>query len=501
MTRDEATQQLELGILLPTEVVPSGGEVLVSLSLVNRGADPVDAPSLCDNSQVTNYIITRDDGAHVATVNDVSRQRLLRLDQRLNLDLVTMRTLAPGEEQTFAQNLQLMIWLDQPGSYLIQGLYRWQGTELRSAAVPLEIEPASVTAHDHQWCHHYGEEYLLHTTWVHEAGGTRNIVLRESSLFDPHAINFNRQVFGQDEPCQPRVSQNATLLASSHVWLAWLDGSRAHCLRTDQGEVAGLPESFEVDLQQPEMLTPPLMLADRSLLMLFRGSSAAAPARVQGIRVDQQGQEVGRALLPDLFEHAGQLQVLLDLDGALHLLWTEAGEGGKTRVLLLAVDPETLTATGQQRQVFCTPNPVLRLLAPPVLSKHEALACLIQDNPRHRPHELALQRFHYLGDGSPPAPAPFCLPEDRPVALMDGRLDADATFHLLALTEDRQILYYNDHRQKVTTVAQLTESDLPTPLCLVLTPDCDAHAVYRRADRGLREVLLRTRQGDEDWDY
>ena len=486
------TPRLELGILLSTPTVPAGGELQVSLSLVNRGDAPVEAPSLQNNSVVTNYVISREDGEPVATVNDVSRQRLLGMDQRLELDEVRMRTFAPGEEETFLQNLQLLHWLDQPGTYLIQGLYAWQDLELRSAAVPLVVEPARITAHHHQWCYHYGEEYWLHTAWVHREGGTHNIALRESYLFNPHAINFNRQVFGQDEPCEPQVSLNATLLGSSHVWLTWLGGrgSQIHCLRTDQGEPADLPESYAVEIEQPELLAPTLMLEDLSLLVLLRGGG-----RVQGIRVGSDGKEQARQLLPDLFGRAVELQGLLDLDGAYHLLWTERHDE-ETHVMMVGLDPQTLALEGDPRQVLATQRRVLRLLAPPVQPVHEALACLLQDEP-DRPHELALQRFHYLGAGSPPAPAPVLFPEDRPVERLEGRLDADGTFHLLALTEDHAVLYYNDHRDQVSTVAQLEEADLPTPLSLVLSPDNDAYAVFRRGDHGLQEVLVRTLEGDE----
>jgi len=221
--------------------------------------------------------------------------------------------------------------------------------------------------------------------------------------------------------------------------------------------------------------------------------------RVQGIRVDPDGKEVGRATLDDLFERAGQLQGLMDLDGGFHLLWKEL-QDGHTKVYLAPVDPEAIAVTGKPREVFNTPRRVLRLTAPPVVPMHEALSCLIQDDPA-KPHELALQRFHYLGAGSPPSPEPFLLPEDRPISMMDGRLDADTTFHLLLLTEDHEVLYFNDLRGKVSPVAQLEEADLPTPLSLVVTPDCDVYAVYRRADQGLREDLIRTRDADEDGEF
>lgn len=492
--------ELELTIRLPLSRIVAGAELPVILTMTNRGGAAVEAPSLHDNNEVTNYEITFVDGRTVATVNDVSRQRLLRMDQRLTRGELRMRSFAPGEAEVLKlQDLLLLYWLDRPGRYRIRGLYCWKDHLLRSETATLTVEPALVTAHDHQWCFHYGEEYWLHTAWVHQDGGAHNIMLRESCLFDPHAINFSRQVFGQEEPCEPVVSLNTTLLANSHVWLAWLSGARVSYLRTDRGETATLPESLEVDLQRPRLLGPPWMLHDLSLLLLLEGAAGQGQGGVQAIHVDRDGQEIKRALLTDLPAGAGQLQGLVDLDGGLHLLWT-VQIGQRTEVHLAPLDPTTLALGGKPRRVFATDRPVLRLVAPPVLPRHEALACLLQDDPR-QPHQLALQRFHHLGEGDPPPPEPLTLPADRPIQCMEATLDADATLHLLLLTDDGEVLYYNDHRQQVSSVTRLEPRDLPTPLSLVVSPDGDVHAVYRRAGQGLREKLVRTSRGDEDGDF
>jgi hypothetical protein len=104
--------------------------------------------------------------------------------------------------------------------------------------------------------------------------------------------------------------------------------------------------------------------------------------------------------------------------------------------------------------------------------------------------ELWLQRLPFRSEEPPPSASRAPI---GPISLSKavGQIDRDGAIHLLLLTEDRKLLYWNDHRAEAKTVAELEEADLPTPLALTVNAGGEVWAVFRRAATGLEEQLVR----------
>lgn len=493
MAHDDPTLHLHASVLTPK--VQRGAEVRVRLTLENRGDRLRELASLNNNHEVTNYLVSRPDGAVVATLNNLERQRRLRF-QRLSRHGFQPLTLQPGEREVFSENLCPMFPFVEPGDYELRGLYRFGELELVSEPRPLSIRPARVTAHDQQWCLHYGEGYFLHSAWVYLSGGKYHVVLRQSHRFDPLVIDFNPEVFVQDEPLWPRVSFNTTLLGAADAWICWLDRTeRLVCLRTEAGEVPGLPEEVASALAVRSIVGPPLLREDRGLVVLLEGRGPDGGDRLEAVALEEDGNQRGRAVLGRAFDGASLMRLVVDEEGRAHLLWLERGDGQEQRVLRAELDLEAL-ALGPEQQLWRTALRPVALLGPTALAGHEAVGCLLQEETEEG--GLGVARLPFFGGEVPPELLPVGLPEGASVQRVAGELDNGGTVHLLLLADDGGLYYYNDHRGCTVRVARLGAADLPTPLGLTVTPEGDVFAAFHRSGVGLMEPLIRRAWQDEE---
>lgn len=275
---------LTLEISLLQSRVFLGGEIVMELVLFNLGDDSIETASLFDNNTITNIVLSNEQDEWIGTYNHVSRQRLLEKTEPRTDDL-RLITLDPGSREIRSLNICTWHWLSHPGVYLLRGLYSWKGKELLTEPLQLKVAPANLVSVDYQWSYHYGEKYLLESTWVVQNGdGGFCAYVRQSARFHPQIVNFNPKLHEQARPFAPRLSFNATLIGGGPTWVAWLDGGAIEFLCTRGGVVDVGPTRIHSGLEQLSWVAPPLATGSNDVYFFCAGAAGGGAVKALQLR-------------------------------------------------------------------------------------------------------------------------------------------------------------------------------------------------------------------------
>lgn len=481
---------LKLELELPREQVPLGGEVALRLALRNVGGAAAETASLYNNNRITNYLLSDERDRPIATLNHITRQTLMEKTEPRTEDF-RLVTLPPGGEELRGDNLCRYHWFDGPGKYLVRGLYRWNGQELQTAPRPLEIVAAPLRAYDQQWCHHYGEKFLLHSAWCAELGdGSFELFLRESVRFRPQVIDYNVSLGRMGRACAPRVSFDTTLVAGRSVWLAWLDGGEVVVVRTRGGAVEGGPHRVPVGLEQAAWAAAPQVSAAGDLVLLLCGERAGAGRELAAIRVRPDGAVDRRETLVRALPATVSIDAVVDRDGGLHLVWLTRDTH---EVVHCPVDLAALHTTAPPSVVWRAPSPAIAVLTPRALDEDSYVCCVLVD-------PAPALAIVWLQLGAPGAP---CKRESVPLRKEDasegaivgcvGEVDPSGRVYAL-LTTVESVQYLHGVRMELYPLAPTSEL---TAARLLVNHRGDVFFV--RGDRrwGLQESLVHSGFDDD----
>jgi len=476
---------LKLTLDLPRPRVPLGGEIRLRSTLSNEGATAVEVASLFENNVITNYVLSDDEGHVLAELNHVTRQQVMEKVEPRTTDL-KMITLAPGQSESRDDNLCRYIALERPGLYRVQGLYRWNGTEVRSEWQRLEIVAAPLRSYDQQWAHHYGEKFLLHSCWVAEAGDEGEMFLRESLRFRPQAINHNPSLGGAPKGVAPRLSFNRSLMAGGSVWVAWLSDGGVTAFRTERGRAVTSAASHTVPLHDLDWVAPPLTTEAGDVLLLVSGLEPGAGRRVLALHLDPSGQETTRALLTPPLRGMVLLQGVCDENGGFHLFWAT---GDTFELWHLPIDLDALQASGPAQRLWRLPSSPLGIFAPGVLTADTFLCCmlLLPDPSGLRIGSAWLQ----LDDpaANPVKLMELTLPGPDTVRRVVGELD-DAGRLFALVTTDTSVFHVDGRTMETRRLCAADELEPTVGAWLTVNHRADVFFGSSRRLRGLCEELV-----------
>jgi len=490
---------LKLELELLRETVPLGGEVPLRLTLRNGGSASEEVASLFDNNTITNYVLHDADGKPLATLNHVTRQRLMEKVEPRTTDL-RMIQLSPGATEVRQDNLCRYHWFERPGTFTVRGLYRWKGIELWSEPCPLTIAPAPLLSFDQQWSHHYGEKFLLHSAWtVERPGGWIELFFRESMRFRPGVINTNAPLLLASEPFSPRVSFNRSLIAGGSVWLAWLTRGAVTVLKTTQGHLDGESRTHALPLDELDWVAPPLTSDTGDVILMVSGLGPGVGGRVMALHLRPDGTEERRQELTPAIPRVGFIGGACNQDNGFHLLWTMADTH---ELWHLPIELATLQPSAAPTMLWQADWPIAGVFTPPVFDEDGFLACMFVRQEAKVPHlDVGIVWLQLQPDNNPLKLERLTLPGEEPLLRCRGEMGPGGRVFVLASSR-RSVRYIN------ASVMQLKELAAPEDLFpqveerLTINSRGDVFLMANRRPYGLSETLLHRGSeedlGDED---
>ena len=483
--------RLELDFEIVRDRVPLAGPIMLRTTLRNLDEATVEVASLFDNNRITNYVVFDDEHREIATVNHVTRQTLMEKVEPRTEDERIIR-LAPGAAELREDNLSLYYWFLRPGRYHLRARYVWKGCDLWSDPVALEVLPAPVLSRDHQWGHHYGEKFVLHSSWVlPREDGMHELFFRESMRFRPQVVNVNPVLLELSHPVDPRVSFNRTMIAGSGVWIGWLQDDRLFVLKTRGGVVTAGPVEHTLPFRDTDWVTAPITSRAEDLVVLVSGRDGDAGRRILALRLRPDGTEEQRAFIDAPLTGAVQVHAACDPDGVgVHLfLLTSTNE-----IVHLFVDLATLQA-GSPTRVWRAPGQLVGLMLPPVVDD-EAFFCSAHTDDRYQELHLAwlqlepssnplkVQSTQLPGDPTDP-------PETRAVSSCSGEMNTRGHPFVL-VTTPAGVLYVNGALMQSRLLAAPGDLLPPIEPRLAVNDRDDVFFIASRRPFGLTETLVHT---------
>ena len=369
---------LSLRCDLLASTVDFGSAISVRLTLTNTSDETVEVASLADNNTITNYELSSEDDRVLGVYNHVTRQQLFEKSEP-RVDDQLLITLPPGGHEERDYNFCLLHWIERPGTYLLRGLYRWQGHEVRSGPASLSLLPAKVSSLDHQWAYHYGAKFHLQSAWTVETPeGNHELVLRESARFRPQVLNYNPVVLSGTTAPAPRIAFNRSQMAGGATWLAWIDGDAVVGLRTGAGEIEGGPYRIATQLTSAFWAAAPITSEAGDLAMVLAAPSTQEDGATQilGLRIDSGGTEVARAAWPGELNGVRGSRGVTDIQGRFFLL----AHTEQNNLWCWEADLETMEPKGAPRILWHSENRLLGVFTPPALNEDGWLVCLCADS-------------------------------------------------------------------------------------------------------------------------
>jgi hypothetical protein len=483
---------LSLDLKLAQGAVLLGGEIRLRTMLRNDGDASVETASLFDNNTITNYVVSDADDRVVATVNHVTRQILMEKVEPRTAEF-RLISLPAGGVETRDDNLCRYRWFDHPGVYFLRSLYRWKDVEITSPPRRLEIVTTPLRAYDQQWSYHYGEKFLLHSSWVAERpDGACELFVRESLRFSPHVINYNPSLGTSPAPFSPRVSFNRTLIAGGGVWVAWLGEGEVTALRTEQGRLTGGPWRYALPLAGLDWASPPLTSDAGDAILLMSGIEAGAGRRVLALKIGSDGVEERRAMVTPGLVGAVTIQGACDDDGGFHLFWLT---GDNYEIKHLSIDLAALQSSGGPTTLWRSEHPPIGLLTPPVFTADSFVACMFA-KPDPRALRLAIAWLRLDGAGNPLKVEELVVAGPDTVIQCSGEMN-DAGHVFALVTTPRAVHYVNGALMQALTLAAPEQLFVEGGVHLTVNQRNDVFFVAGERPFGLTEKLIH-RGTDQD---
>ncbi len=488
-----------LEIQLPNSRVDLGGEIVIEITLTNVGTDAVETASLFDNNNITNVVLCNDRDEALGTYNHITRQLLMEKTEPRTND-VRLVTLAPGGRETRSLNVCTWHWFTEPGVCLLRGLYAWDGNTVWSEPERLELLPVSLVSLDYQWSYHYGEKFLLHSSWVSEnEQGGYTAYLRQSARFHPHVANFNPKLHERAKPFAPRVSFNASLVGGGPTWVAWVDEGGIEFVRTLEGVVDLGPTQIASGMQQLCWVGAPLATSSGDVHFFCLATAADGSRRVLVLTVDAQGGLRQTDQLNHDFSSAVGLTGISDMDGGYHLLWYVGSE-----VFCMTLDLQDLSAESKATLLWKSGKAISGLFVPPVLGEELTFACIHADDNPDAPY-LWFTWLQARAGNNPLKQESFGFAGATSIESCSGVMNGER--HVFAIVRSEQGIHYiNPVLMQMMTVIGPDERDFYTHERLIVNPRNDVFCTANRVGYGLREWLLHSgdvedfdeEEGDED---
>jgi hypothetical protein len=475
---------LKLHLDMGRREIPLGGEVRFALRLQNEGSAPVEVASLYDNNIITNYVLFDAEGNQLAVLNHLTRQELLGRVETRTGD-VSIMTLDPGAEQRREDNLCRYTWFERPGVYFIEGLYRWEQHEIRTAREKVEILAAPLCAYDQQWSYHYGEKFLLHSVWVAKRpDGVYEAFLRESIRSRPQVINFNGSMGELPIVIAPRVSFNRSLIAGGSVWFAWLGEKTVTARRTLDGRKVAPPREHTVGLSDLDWAAPPLTSDAGDVFLFLSGLEDGFGRKVIALQLDADGNELQRKLVTPVLAGVGAIHGVCDEDGGFHLFWAT---GDTFEVKHLALDLATLTPVGPATTLWRAESAPLGIFTPPVLTADTFVSCFFQRE--GDPGRPALAWLALAPAENPLKIGEVSLPAAEPILRSVGEMNA-AGHVFVVITTPKRILYLNGSLMQMKALGSPADLFAEAGPRTTVTDRNDVYLVANRRPFGLSETLI-----------
>jgi hypothetical protein len=483
----ESNMEATLKTEVMNSIISSGDAIDVRLTLTNTGSQPLQLPSLSENNIITSYRLEDEDGTPIGTYNHVSRQIMLEF-QRVRYTDQEMTTLAPGEKTTRDYNLLLLHWLDTPGKYGIRGIYKWENEEILSDPAMFEIIPADISAYDQQWCYNYGEKFYLHAAAVIRKEDNYCMILRQSERFRPTVVDFNREVYRQDQAFRPVLSFNRSFMAENTVWIAWISDSRLFWLPTDSGKATGAAHSVDIQLDGARIIAPTALNGDKTATVVLSGKHNGESG-ILIAKLDDAGNMVSSNFAAKVCEQTDWARCLCDESGNFHLLWVE-NKGGISQLSILDLDMDTATATSEATTLWETGGTLLGVVTPSLLRDNDrAVYCAVQaatdDN------LLTLTRVPLEG-GEPSSRINTVTPHwEAAVTSFSGERDEDGAIHCAIADDSGDIFYVDFNGGRVADIATGISPKTPPQAHLFINDRNDVFVGFNHPSKGFDWLQVR----------